>query len=360
MSAEYGITKKFMHKTATSTSSSPLLTHSVAASYIACLLDTAEQQGADRDQLLRECGLTAAQLDPGSVRLPVGILLKLFVQAERLTGDSMIGIHMAENVRPGTFNALGYAAMSCSTLGDALCMIPRYEALVYDGGTTQVVCDQGRVCVSWTSGLPEQHDLRAFNEVIVGGWLSFGRWIAGKHSDDGLVISFRHPPPPQRDEYTRFFDCPVRFSAPANSLSGPLHALQMPLIQRDEEMRALMENQARLALGRIREGHDVTAQVVSHIQRLLPVRAPALSAVAAELHVSERTLRRRLQQEGAQFSDLVIQVRRQLSQHYLERTTLSILEVALLLGYSEQSSFTAAFRKWFDQSPRDYRKQHRP
>ncbi len=349
-----------MHKPATSTSSSPLVSYSVAASYIACLLDTAEQQGADRDQLLRECGLTAAQLNPGSARLPVGVLLKLFVLAERLTGDSMIGIHMAENVRPGTFNALGYAAMSCSTLGDALCMIPRYEALVYDGGRTKVECRDGRVCVSWASGLPEQHDLRAFNEVIVGGWLSFGRWIAGKHSDDGLVISFRHPPPPRLEEYTRFFDCPVHFSAPANSLSGPLQALHMPLIQRDEEMRALMENQARLALGRIREGHDVTAQVIAHIQRLLPVRAPALSCVAAELHVSERTLRRRLQQEGAQFSELVSQVRRQLSQHYLERTTLSILEVALLLGYAEQSSFTAAFRQWFGQSPRDYRKQHRP
>lgn len=326
---------------------------SVSAAYARALVDTAVAQGADRGAVLARATIGPVQLADPAWRLDVSGLLRLFDAARELSGDDLIGLHMGMQARPRTFSALGYAAMSCGTLGEAVMLIPRYEAVVYDGGTTTVRSRAGEVCVTWRSGLSDRSRMRPVNEAIVAGWLSFGRWIAGVRGEL-REARFQHAPPAKRAEYEGFFGCPLRFEAADNALTFDVRLMAQPLVQHDEQLRGLMERQAETQLRDLR-GAGLAARVVSAIRQRLPRQAPTAAEIARALGLSERTLRRRLQAEGASLGELLTQLRRELALHYLADSSLSLMDVALLLGYAEQTSFTAAFKAWTGLPPGEYR-----
>lgn len=328
---------------------------SVSAAYVHALLDTASARGADRERLAA-AGLDARQLGDPGWRLDLHGLLRLFDLARHASGDELIGLHMGMQVRPRTFSALGYAAMSCNTLGEAVALIPRYESLVYDGGSTVLGAAGSCARVAWCSGMPDSERMRPVNEAIVAGWLSFGRWITGIRGEMREVC-FQHRRPAAVTEYERFFACPVRFGADDNALSFDIGLLATPLIQHDEQLCRLMEQQAQEQLRQI-HGAQLAPRVAAAIRRQLPQQAPTAAQIARALELSERSLRRRLQAEQVSFGELVARVRRELALHYLAQPELGLSEITLLLGYGEQSSFTAAFKNWTGLPPGEYRQRH--
>lgn len=331
---------------------SPVL-GSVSAAYAQALVDTAVAQGADRAAILARTAIHPAQLTEPTWRLDVTGLLRLFDAARELSGNELIGLHMGMAVQPRTFSALGYAAMSCSNLGEAVMLIPRYEGVVYDGGVTTVRSQSGQVRVAWRSGLNDRRRTRPINEAIVAGWLSFGRWITGMRGEIREVC-FQHPPPPKLEEYNRFFGCPVRFEAEENALTCDMALMALPLVQHDDQLRTLMEQQAQNQLRDLR-GTTLAVRVITAIRQRLPQQTLTAASIAGMLGLSERTLRRHLQTEGHCLGDLLTQVRKELALHYLADRELSLMEIALLLGYAEQTSFTAAFKTWTGLPPGEYR-----
>lgn len=326
---------------------------SVSAAYAKALVDTAAARGADYDTLLARATITPAQLADTTWRLDVSGLLRLFDTARELSGDGLLGLHMGMQVRPRTFSALGYAAMSCSTLGEAVMLIPRYESVVYDGGITTVDCRNGEVRMAWRSGLSDRTRMQPVNEAIVAGWISFARWITGIRGELREVC-FQHSPPANLAEYERFFGCPLRFEAADNALSFDARLLAQPLVQHDDALRGLMEQQAQAQL-RVLRGTSLAARVVDVMRQRLPQRAPTATDIADALNLSERTLRRRLQTEGSSLGALLTQLRQELALHYLTDPGLSLMDITLLLGYAEQTSFTAAFKAWTGLPPGEYR-----
>lgn len=326
---------------------------SVSAAYVQALLDTAVTQGAARRPLLERAAIPAVQLaDPGW-RLDIAGLLRLFDLARELSGDEFIGLHMGMQVRPRTFSALGYAAMSCGNLGEAVALIPRFESLVYDGGSTRITVEGRQLRLAWRSGAADAARMRPVNEAIVAGWLSFGRWISGIRGELSAAC-FQHPRPSSLLPYERFFDCPLRFDAIDNSLSFDLQLLATPLMQHDEQLRGLMEQQARERLREIR-GPGLSSRVAAAIRQRLPHGSPSSADVARLLGLSDRTLRRRLDAEGCSYADLLTQQRRELALQYLADPGLGLADIAMLLGYSGQSAFTAAFKSWTGMPPGEYR-----
>jgi len=326
---------------------------SVSAAYVQALLDTAVARGAVRETLLSRAGLGEAQLADPAWRLDLPGLLRLFDLARAQNGDALVGLHMGMQVRPRSFSALGYAAMSCRKLGEAMALIPRYESLVYDGGHTTITARAGLVRLAWRSGLQDGARMQPVNEAIVAGWVSFGRWITGVRGELREAC-FQHPRPAGSAEYEQFFGCTPHFDAADNAISFEPRLLELPLMQHDDQLRDLMEQQAREKLREVR-GHALRPRVAAAIRQCLPQQAPVAAGIARMLGLSERTLRRHLQAEGASFADVVSTVRQELALHYLADAGLGLMEIALLLGYSEQSSFTAAFKSWTGLPPGEYR-----
>ncbi|MDD3765063.1 MAG: AraC family transcriptional regulator [Nevskiales bacterium] len=328
----------------------------VAVAYLNTLLDVAQRAGAGRRDLLELSGIDPAALGQNSGRIAVERMLDLFEVAQRATGDGMIGLHMGMQTQPRSFSALGYAAMSCRTLGEAIALIPRYEGVVYDGGTTTLQRRGRRVELRWTAALPDPAAPRVgpLNEAIVAGWLAYGRWITGRDTAVSAV-RFRHAPPADPAPYVRFFGCAPRFGCDDNAVVFDAALLELPLIQHDDELRRLMESRAQRQIEQLQATSPLLRRVVAEIRQRLPRGACAAAAVAEALAMSERSLRRHLQAEGRTFQALLAEVRHEQALALLRDPALTVLDVALLLGYAEQSAFSAAFRGWTGMTPRQHR-----
>jgi AraC-like DNA-binding protein len=149
----------------------------------------------------------------------------------------------------------------------------------------------------------------------------------------------------------------VRFGAERNAIALRLDDLDLPLYQADPGLRAILERHAEQLLDRVPRVALFSDRVRGLVAAELKDGAPTARALARKLAMSERTLRRRLEKEGTSFEHLLEGLRRALAERYLAQPTLSISDVAIMLGYSEESPFRRAFRRWHGMSPAEYRRR---
>lgn len=340
----------------------PAAAPGVGAGYARRLCELVERFGLPRQGLLRHAGPDLAGWDPAQARIPLPALLALFRSALVLTGRRDLGLEFGRHARPDTFEVLGYALMTCRNLGEAISLVPRYRHVVFDAGysETRLVREGDALKFSWVilpeaseAGLPYSDVLA---ESLIASWYGLGRWIAG--ADLPLrEARFRHAAPEDSLPFANFFACPVRFDAGENALLFAAELLEQPLVQADAELNLAMCDEARRFIERRHGDTGIAAQVRRVLAPLMPKCEATLAHVAGAMGITPRTLQRRLASADCSFQGLLDDTRRELAQVYLRDAALSALDVALLLGYAEQSSFTRAFRHWFDDTPSAWRQR---
>ena len=326
--------------------------NTVAVGYLHALLDYARGHGLAVDTLLAELPFDAADRD---ARVTEATGAALFDRAATLLGDDALGLHVGEQVRPGHYGALGFVAMNCAHLGEALEALRRYQALVIDLGGVELQRGATALTLSWNPGTDGPY--RQLAEFNLAGLVSFSRWMAGAQARP-LRIDVMYAQPADTREHARVLGCPVRFSQACYRVTLPAAALDAPLIQPDPAMRELMQRLADQQLRTLPRGEDWLAQARAQIARRLRQPPVELDAVAGSLALSSRSLQRRLQAEGLRFSQLVDEVRRELAERHLADAALDLTDIAFLLGYSEQTAFQRAFKRWTGTTPAQWRAQH--
>ena len=334
---------------------------SAGVAYARRLFDVAERLGLPRAALLRHARIAPADWDAAQARLPLGALVALFESALALTGRRDFGLEFGRQARPGTFDVLGYALMTCRNLGEAIALVPLYRRLVFDSGysETRFAVDGEIARLAWVvlpeatqGGLP-YCDVLA--ESLIASWLGLGRWIAGAELPL-REVRFRHAAPAETRPFRAFFACPVRFAAGENALLFDSHLLAQPLVQADAALNLAMRDEARKALDRLQGEGTIAGRLRQTLLPLMPKCEATLQHAAARLGITPRSLQRRLASADFSFQRVLDATRRELAQVYLRDPALSALDVALLLGYAEQSSFTRAFRNWFGTAPSVWRR----
>lgn len=264
-----------------------------------------------------------------------------------------LGLDIGAGVAARHVGALGYLVTACDTLGDALVAYQRYERLFYGAGIAQVHPTGANVSLSWPPG----GGGALADEVAIAALVSFMR----QQVDGGVSpthVHFMHPASADRRVANeRFFDCPVLFEQPRTLVSIPLPLLGLPLSKRDPMLKELLERQAQALLDALPEPNAFDQSVQQLLARLLPEGQVSVDKVAASLHQSTRTLQRRLADSGLSWQELLDRTREQLACGYLQDRGLSLAEIALLLGYSEQSAFTRSFKRWTGLTPKAFRGQ---
>jgi len=326
----------------------PLTPHATAntasVSYLRGLLDYVQAHGATPEQLLDGRQI---DLDDRDARLPEHECAALFDRAAVLLQDDAIGLHAGEQIRPGHYGALGYVAMNCVTLGEALVGLRRYHALVLDIGPMEQTLENGQLCLSWNPDVAEP--FRQLAEYNLAGLVTFARWISGRRNNP-LRIDFTYPAPKNLAEHERVLGCPLRFSQDRYRLLMSVEWLAQPLIQPDAAMRTMMEQLAERQMQNLTRGDAIT-DARAAVARRLGEGDVELNAIARQLNLSSRTLQRKLQDAGFSFTQLVDDVRKELAERYLADTKLDLVDIAFLLGYSEQSAFTRAYKRWTGKAP---------
>lgn len=275
--------------------------------------------------------------------------------AAELLGDTDLGLHFGLTITPARFGALGYLLHHCETLGHAFLRMQQYQRLLFELQNSHLEITAHGHRLSWDLGVGTSYQLEAFTLASI---FQFARTLTGKNIGPHHVSLCCAAP--ASSALQEFLGGEVEFSQQQCALIADPAMLALPNIRPDAALCAVLEEQANTLLATLPASDELTRELRRHIVSLLPQGEPTQERAAALMNTSSRTLHRRLAERGLRFRDVLEKIRHELAENYLRDAGLSLAEVALLLGYAEQSPFTHAFKRWSGITPLEFRKQHCP
>ncbi len=300
------------------------------------------------DTLLDGLPVTFAALSDPATRVPLRVCEAIALRAYELTGEPALGIHLGLAMRVSSHGFLGFAAMTANTARDALELACRFASTRTSAIGLSLVVEGARASIV----IEERTPLGGIRELavlgLIAGFWQLGRQLTGEMIDGIGDCAFPAPAFVQ----TLPVAGRLRFDQPVHRMVFDAAILDRPLITADATATELARQQCERELEAIAEG------VAGRTRALLATHPTAsLDDVARELHLSSRTLKRRLADEHTTFSAIRENLRRQRALLLLDHRGLAIGEIASRLGYTELPNFTRAFRRWTGMTPASYRER---
>ncbi|MCG8669759.1 MAG: AraC family transcriptional regulator [Pseudomonadales bacterium] len=321
-------------------------------------LEMAQSRGVECDQALANAGIEQAILADSNKRVPGAALQKLLIELIPQTNDPCYGLHTSAFIQPASYGVLGYIAMNCGTVGEALVKIPVYEKIVGDMGVTTTKTDGEDIWVRWHCNFDHPIVRRQVIENVLSSWTRYTRWITGEFDRSPYVVHFEHSAPEDPallSEYEQAFGCPVKFDQPYSALLVTQEYLDHPIRQADPHLLQTLEDHATQILHEIDKDQPLKYRVSNLLRLMLKSELPRKETIAEKLGMNIRTLQRRLRDEGSGYQELLDELRLELARNYLKNSRLSIDEISSLLGFAEPRSFHRSFKKWVGVTPGVYR-----
>ncbi len=315
-------------------------------------------QGVDPMALLEEAGIDASHVINADRRIDVEHMQELWRLATAATGDEAFGLHAAEQLQPATLQGLGLGFLASDTIYDALQRLVRFSRILSSGLSLELQQRGEYVDLVYTydvADLPPDHVWQAF-DFAMGLVLVMCRLTLGEYVSP-IGIEAERPRPQKPEVFESMLGSRVSFECERNCLTFVRADIVDRLVTANDELARINDEQVETYLASFLPV-STAREVVGKIVERLPDGPPSQKQIAEALHVSNRTLQRKLKDEGTSFIDLLQDTRLQLAQKYLAQPQRSVVEVAYLLGFSEPSTFSRAFKRWTGQAPVDYRQSH--
>jgi AraC-like DNA-binding protein len=310
-------------------------------------------EGENAEDVLREVGMDPAQLEGGYNRYSQEQISALWQLAIKRTADPALGLRVAAQVRPSTFHVVGYA-MSCSaTLLRALRRFSFYCRLISDSATATLTETSDRVQLQFYLDTGEAPPTYQTVDTVLASVLTFLRWVAGEKITP-MEVALEHAQPRSDTRYRDFYGVPVKYLQSQNSITFARSDLERPILGADEELATLLDGIADRYLERRMAGR-FAVRVRDSLIAQLQHGAPTKSATARRLNTTERTLLRRLKEEGTTFAEVLDRLREELAFQHLSRGDMSLSDIAEMLGFSDHGTFSRAFKRWTGRRPSSVR-----
>lgn len=324
----------------------------IPSGFIETLQGYVRERGLPADALLTE--LDAALESPSVSAQQFCDLLESVWQLDPVDA---LGIRLGLAAQPRQFGVVGYMVSSCGTLGQALARYHRYQALLQGGLSSRAWQKENVLYMRWTQAVANTSLATEFSLAV---FVSLCQALVGRPITP-LRAGLPFTRPADTGVYQALLGCPVDFACSGIELALPAHLLALPISGKDPYLLRLLEQQARALLDqppRLEAGQATGAffiRVQEQIVESMKNGDVSAASVAATLDCSLRTFYRQLSRAGYSYRGLLAQTRHTLARQYLADPALAQTDVALLLGYSEQSSFIRAFRSWTGMTPGEYR-----
>ena len=331
-----------------------MIARTSSAAWVKGVVEMFAAEGLDVDELFEMAGLDIASLNDPAMRFLIDDVSLLWELAVARSGKATLGLSRELTMTYGNLDVVAFAMMTCQTLLEGLNRLARYMNVVSDAATFALTPTAGGHWLELGHLGGERPVPRQRVEFGMLTVLTHCSWITGRVLHP-LGVEFVYPDPLDPRPHNDAFRCPLRFGQGANRALLSTADLALPLSGRNTTLATVHEKLAEQRL------HALQGARTSHLVRELiaaRVAAPDLSreCIAASLHISSRTLQRRLEDEGTSFQQLRDETRRELAQRYLrEPVSSSLSRVAELLGFEDQSNLFRACKRWFGESPGQYR-----
>jgi AraC-like DNA-binding protein len=316
------------------------------------LLARLEGAGVDVDALLRKLGTTRARLEASQARLSTAEYMAFWNSFETIEVPRDFGFRLVETRQPQHYDVASLVALRSRDFAEAIARLARYKRLV---------CPE-EISVTEKGGEARMRYDWFLAEAALPKFLVEATFMANimlARTGTGQPVS------PKRIELTRRrgdvqllreqFECTVRFDAPCDTIVWDEALLHVPFVTHDPDMANLLLPGLEAALDESPAQRDLVDDVRAALRRAMVGERPSVDKVAATLHVSRRTLQRRLEEASTSYQLLLDEVRQQSAKRLLSTTDLDAGEVAFLLGYEELNSFSRAFHGWEGRTPLQWR-----
>lgn len=328
------------------------------ASIVSVVLETAHKSyNFDARPVLERMGVDLGRLDVPGARFPDGLLDAVLLELQRQTGDDCFGLALGRHVRPTTFHALGFAWLASSSLLDAFHRLERYDRIVATADEIVIAEQPDHYALIVRPRDPESPT----PDLSVGAFfvavLEMCRWIAATDPAP-LEVHVMQRARGRAGAFVAAFGAPVRFEADDNRMIFDRVMAEQPVPGANAELAKLSDRVSEDYL-RDLEPSTVAREVRALLLKMLPSGEATQQNIAGRLNRSCSSLQRDLRAEGTTFRQVREETRKALATDYVRRPDISLQEVAFLLGFSDQSNFSRAFRRWTGQSPKAWRDEGR-
>ena len=327
--------------------------YSVSAEYLALFLDVMSRRGIANEVLLSDTAIEPGCWRDPKARVTAQDFERVVMRGIQLSGEPWLGWELGAAMTISSHGFLGYAAMSSATLGEAMELAVKY----FRTRSTLVQLDiftDGDMAVMQ---IDELLALGGLAPVMMESLFASFHFMGQKLLPDMEIIGelrFTYPEPEYFARMRPVMPVPVYFDCAYNQMRFPVERLDYELQFADPRLARMAADQCEQEMASIKAPPALLGQV----RRIIlggGGRFPGVEEVASELHMSSRTLKRKLQQLGTSYQEVLDGLRKGLAVEYLAQTDKTVDEIAMSLGYSDASNFARAFRRWTLRSPSDYR-----
>ena len=300
----------------------------IRAAATRAVLAAARSRGLDPEEVLRRAGANSLPEDAWAI-IPLPVHFGAIEHSVRLTNDPGFIVDIARHVPVETYDVMGFAMRSAPTLGAAVDAARRYQRLYTTSSVFEVERSKQGLSI----------------------------WVrpSGPLPIVPVKVSFRHPAPRSLAAHQAFFAAEILWEAPVARISFSPEDAERPVQHADARQHDFLLRTAEAALAEHRPPDTFLDQVQRTLSELLPSGSLSLESAGARLGLSERTLRRRLNEHGTSFLELRDRVRLDLAKRYLGERTLPLGEIAFLLDFADERAFRRSFQRWTGASPAKFR-----
>ncbi len=326
---------------------SPTISSAIAAAVI----ETAIGCGASRDELGSDCAGPVSP-EPWAIER----LYDLWETAMRATRLVALPIRVGKAAHFARYGAFGIALYVSANMDVALRRLCRYHDLVTDSGQWQMRIERRVVVMSWNREGDRRLGLRVANEQMLAAFVSVARALSPRPVPV-REVRLRHPLPlGAHDEHATHFGISPRTGCDEDAIVLDVSYLDAPIIGCDPHVESFVMAQVDAALGARTARGGTASSVARIIAETLADGIPTIEQIAGQLETSERTLRRRLADDGTTFDDVVIGLQRERAVGLLAGPS-PLRDIAMAVGFRDASTFTRAFRRWTGKTPSEARRR---
>jgi AraC-like DNA-binding protein len=341
------------------TGTNGVATRTIDAVWVKLAAQRLERQGLSAAVLIQRAEIKPYLLNQKAARVPFyqhAILLDL---AAKATENGCFGLELAANEGdPRDNGLLAYTALSSKTFGEALKVLERYFHVFNEAIDVSVEFLPREVTIDYHVSDARSATSRQALEFGAANFVRTLRFLTNARLRP-VEVKFRHSRNHEIAKFEKFFGCPVQFATKHNSVTFSRSQMTLPIATADERLHGLLTRYCEQILTSRSDGSPDLRQRVERIIAKLLCRGEAeTEMVAHEVGMSVRTLARRLGELGVSFAQILDEFRHDLALKYLKDSNLSLAQIAFLLGYSELSAFSHAFRRWTRTTPGEWRTKH--
>lgn len=332
------------------------LKKTTSAVSIIALFDVIKDHGMSVAELEKKTGIDRSKMDDPDARITIPQFLNLWQIAVDVTNDPALGLHLRKNYGTNIMHFVVIIALNSENLLEAMQSWARYDRLICETDRIEIFEKKNHYIFTYTNTIPE-YENRWIPEHHFSLALDYGRKISQKDFNP-VEVWFSHENPGYIEEYEKIFHCPVLFNKKENLIRLKKEDMLHPIISPDPYLKAILKKHADESIEKFSENPSLKARVQEFMIKKLHTGTVTIQSVSETMNMDRSTLHRHLKKEGTAFRDLLTKTRKELARKHLIQG-LTATQTGYLLGFTEPSTFQRAFKRWFGQSPGEFKKEFR-